>query len=104
MNLDQELLGECAQALEVTGLRLTTEQVRDLLSSNHALAGELSEWGPRDTETLAQLVDHLTTQLLSESWPTFGEERSGRDTASFNQRFLAAARGAGYVVLQDVSS
>ena len=95
MREDVELLAEIAEALEVTGLRLTPAQVQQLLVDEDALVGQLEEWGADDTELLGQLANLLSEDLLGEAWPTFGQRTAGRDVDDFHVRFLAAARAGG---------
>lgn len=71
-----------------------TEVVR-LLQLTHQLA----EWGVDDTELLEQLVNILSTDLIGERWPTYGETKI--DYPAFVSRVHAAAKSKGYEIQAD---
>lgn len=100
---DEELIAEIAEALEVTGLRLTPVQIQQLLVDEDDLVEQFEEWGADDTDLLRRLANLLSEHLLGESWPTFGESRAGRDVDDFQVRLLKAALARGYTLLEEAT-
>ncbi|MBN8924119.1 MAG: hypothetical protein BGP10_04265 [Rhodanobacter sp. 68-29] len=97
--IDSELATDVAEALEVTGLRLTADQVRELLQGEDELVSELEEWGVDDTELRGQLASLLSQRLLGEPWPTYGDIARGKGEDAFHQRLQQAAIARGYEVV-----
>jgi hypothetical protein len=101
MNLDAELVEEIADSLEITGIRLTSSQILQLLDGEDELVEQIEEWGADDTDLLGQLANLLARDLVGEGWPTFGDERNGCDTEDFAERLFVAARIKGFAVIGD---
>lgn len=88
---------EVAEGLaDATGVVLTTRQLQDLLSDHGALISQLQAWGIHDTDLSVQVSNLLSSELLGELWPTYGEP--GRDVDEFTTRLQTAAIAKGYTV------
>lgn len=97
--MNDQLLQEVADALEITGVRLTVDQVRTLVADDEDLLDDVQEWGTSDTEVLGQLANLLSQHLLGEAWPTYG--RGGSEIDAFTARLLASASSHGYAVSEN---
>ncbi|WP_440986272.1 hypothetical protein ACQHIH_21465 (plasmid) [Xanthomonas sontii] len=93
-----ELFAEIAEALEITGFRLTSEQAQELLVDDGELLETIDEWGLEDTDVLGQLADLVSQKLINEPWPTFGDERY---IVAFERRLKEAAMLHGYALIND---
>ncbi|WP_164153526.1 hypothetical protein [Stenotrophomonas maltophilia] len=94
-----EFYAEVADALQVTGVALTVAQARQLLAGHAELLSQIDDWGVDDTEVLNQLACRLAVELIGEHWPTYGDERNGRDFRAFEASLRGAALARGYALL-----
>nr|WP_015062534.1 hypothetical protein [Pseudomonas syringae]AFK89772.1 hypothetical protein [Pseudomonas syringae] len=92
----EEVAGALAGATDVV---LTADETRVLLKDHPRLTHQLAEWGVDDTELLEQLVNILSTDLIGERWPTYGETKI--DYPAFVSRVHAAAKSKGYEIQAD---
>lgn len=99
--IDSELATEIAEALEVTGMRLTVDQVRELLQGEDELVDDIKEWGVDDTELRGQLSNVLSLHLLGERWPTYGDVAAGTDDGAFFRRLAQAAAERGFEIVSE---
>ncbi|KZC41168.1 hypothetical protein RHOFW510R12_00890 [Rhodanobacter sp. FW510-R12] len=99
--IDSELATDIAEALEVTGVRLTVDQVRELLQGEDELVDDLEESGVDDTELRGQLSNVLSLYLLGEPWPTYGDVAAGMDNDAFLRRLAQAAAERGFEIVSE---
>lgn len=80
------------------GLDLTNDQILELIREDDDFLGDYIAHG-MDTCCRESLGSIIARKLVGRDWPTYGEGE--QVAAEFHDKFVAAAKNAGYKVLQD---
>jgi hypothetical protein len=101
--LSNDELEDCVTGIQYsTGFILTHEQIKSILTVFDI--DEIRKFGVFDTVVRETLMNNVSKKLLGESWPTYGETRSGEvDWKNFISRLRLSAIDHGWKIADEVN-
>lgn len=82
-----------------SGVSFSEVELADLLNTDTALLGDLSEWGVEDADVIGRVLSKVSDFLMGRKWPTFGENA---DFAVFLDELRSSATAKGIAVMASV--
>lgn len=90
-----DLISAVADAI---GADLTDAGIAAVLTANPALAGQIDEHGPWDTDVRSLIVDAIARLIVGRGWPKYGDRMSDEQLEEFESTLLDVGRDRGLLI------